>query len=81
MNRSKNTRIPLEEFLRSSKEYPILDVRTPSEFAHAHIPGAINLPIFTDQERAEVGTFYKQVSREKPLKRGSTFWTQIEYIS
>ena len=28
---------------------PVLDVRTPGEFAHAHLPGAINLPLFTDQ--------------------------------
>lgn len=74
MNRSKNTRIPLEEFLHSSREYPILDVRTPSEFAHAHIPGAVNLPIFTDQERAEIGTLYKQVSREKAIEKGFDFF-------
>lgn len=74
MNRSKNIRIPLEEFLRSSMEHPILDVRTPSEFAHAHIPGAINLPIFTDQERAEIGTLYKQVSREKAIEKGFDFF-------
>ena len=31
---------------------PLLDVRSPGEFAFAHIPGALNLPLFTDEERA-----------------------------
>lgn len=41
-----------------------VDVRSPGEYAHAHIPGALSLPLFTNAERAEVGTLYKQVSRE-----------------
>lgn len=40
----------------------IIDVRSPSEFAEDHVPGAINLPVLNDEERAEVGTVYKQVS-------------------
>lgn len=51
----------------------IIDVRSPSEYASGHIVGAINLPLFTDQERAEVGTLYKQVSREKAIERGLEF--------
>lgn len=38
----------------------ILDVRSPTEFAEDHIPGAINLPVLDDAERAEVGKIYKQ---------------------
>ncbi|MBA3922638.1 MAG: tRNA 2-selenouridine(34) synthase MnmH, partial [Nostocaceae cyanobacterium] len=38
----------------------VIDVRSPSEFAEDHIPGAINLPVLNDAERAEVGTVYKQ---------------------
>ncbi len=38
----------------------IIDVRSPSEFAEDHVPGAINLPVLDDAERAEVGTIYKQ---------------------
>jgi len=41
----------------------IIDVRSPSEFAHDHIPGAINLPVLDDAERAEVGTIYVQTSK------------------
>ncbi|GHC47055.1 tRNA 2-selenouridine(34) synthase MnmH [Roseibacillus persicicus] len=45
---------PLEEF--SS----IVDVRTPLEFAEDHLPGAINLPVLSNEQRVEVGTLYKQ---------------------
>jgi tRNA 2-selenouridine synthase len=41
----------------------ILDVRSPAEFAEDHIPGAINLPVLSNEERAEVGTIYVQQSR------------------
>lgn len=40
----------------------IIDVRTPSEHALDHLPGAINLPVLEDDERARVGTIYRQVS-------------------
>lgn len=40
----------------------IIDVRSPSEYAEDHLPGAINLPVLDDAQRAEVGTIYKQVS-------------------
>lgn len=40
----------------------IIDVRSPSEYAEDHLPGAINLPVLDDAERARVGTIYKQVS-------------------
>lgn len=40
----------------------IIDVRSPAEFAEDHIPGAINCPVLSDEERAQVGTLYKQVS-------------------
>ena len=38
-------------------------MRSPSEYAEDHAPGAINLPVLTDEERAEVGTIYVQQSR------------------
>ncbi len=41
----------------------IIDVRSPGEFAHDHVPGAINLPVLSDAQRAEVGTIYVQQSR------------------
>ena len=48
----------------------LVDVRTPDEFAEATIPGAINIPIFSNEERAEIGTIYKQVSKQEARFRG-----------
>jgi tRNA 2-selenouridine synthase len=49
----------------------IIDVRSPSEYALDHIPGAINLPVLDDDERARVGTLYKQVSQFDARKLGA----------
>lgn len=48
----------------------MLDVRSPSEFAQGHIPGAISFPLFTDSERAQVGTCYKQQGRDAAVELG-----------
>jgi len=45
-------------------------VRTPAEHAQGHVPGSLNLPLFSDEERVEVGTLYKQVSPERAFLRG-----------
>ncbi|MDD4929943.1 MAG: tRNA 2-selenouridine(34) synthase MnmH [Gallionella sp.] len=49
----------------------IIDVRTPSEFAEDHLPGAINCPVFSDEERIIVGTLYKQLSPFEARKVGA----------
>lgn len=49
----------------------IIDVRTPDEFADDHIPGAINCPVFSNEERITVGTLYKQVSPFEARKVGA----------
>ena len=54
--------------------YPILDVRAPIEFAQGHVPGALNLPLFSDEERARIGTTYKQVSQERAVHLGLEFF-------
>ena len=54
--------------------HPILDVRSPAEFTQAHIPNAINLPLFTDEERKIVGTAYKQQSRQIAIKFGLDYF-------
>ena len=48
----------------------VLDVRSPSEYARGHWPGSINLPLFSDAERAEVGTTFKQKGRESAIHLG-----------
>ena len=67
-------KITIEEFLLLAKTNPVLDVRSPGEFTHAHIPNAYNLPLFNDEERAKVGTAYKQQSREDAIKIGLDFF-------
>lgn len=67
-------KIHIETFLQLAKQYPVLDVRSPGEYSHAHIPGAFNLPLFTDEERKIVGTAYKQNSRETAIKIGLGFF-------
>jgi len=49
----------------------VIDVRSPSEYAEDHVPGAINLPVLSDAERAEVGTMYKQISAFDARKHGA----------
>ena len=60
--------LTIEAFLAG--EGPILDVRSPGEFARGHIPGARNLPLFDDEERSEIGTLYKQSGRRVAVQRG-----------
>lgn len=67
-------KIHIEQFLELAKQHPVLDVRSPGEYKHAHIPGACSLPLFTDEERKIVGTAYKQESREQAIKLGLDFF-------
>lgn len=57
-------------FLHLSATRKVLDVRTPAEYKQGHLPGAINFPLFSNEERAEIGTLYKQVSQEVAFHRG-----------
>ena len=64
----------IEEFIQLSERLPIFDVRSPGEYRHAHIPGSISLPLFTDEERKMVGTLYKQQGRQTAIKKGLDFF-------
>ena len=64
------SKINIVNFLELPADIPMIDVRSPGEFEHAHIPGARSLPLFSDEERSEIGTAYKQVSRENAIKIG-----------
>lgn len=63
-------RITISEFLSLAETVPLVDVRTPAEFAHGRVPGAFNIPIFSNEERVVVGTTYKQVGREQAILLG-----------
>jgi tRNA 2-selenouridine synthase len=59
-----------DDFLSFSNHWPIIDVRSPGEFATGHITGAFNLPLFTDEERAIIGTLYARQGKEPAVKQG-----------
>ncbi|MCP1125725.1 tRNA 2-selenouridine(34) synthase MnmH [Bacillus sp. 3103sda1] len=56
--------------LHDKKELVLVDVRSPSEYKDATIPGSLNIPLFNNEERAEIGTIYKQVSFQAAKERG-----------
>lgn len=60
--------LPIERFLAAG--LPLIDVRSPAEYLRGHIPGAVNLPLFSDEERACVGTLYKQQGRDAAMLEG-----------
>jgi len=60
----------IEDFLKEANSIPVIDVRTPAEFEQGHIPGAYNIPLFTNEERAVVGTIYKKESKENAIMEG-----------
>lgn len=67
-------KLTIQDFIQLAQNNPVFDVRSPGEYDHAHIPGAYNLPLFTDTERAVVGTAYKQQSRQAAIKAGLDFF-------
>jgi len=65
--------INIEKYLKSADELPLIDVRSPKEFMKGHIPGAYNIPLFSDEERSVVGTLFKNQSQEEAIKAGYEF--------
>jgi tRNA 2-selenouridine synthase len=63
-------KIAANVLLENAKDRVLLDVRTPAEYAIGHIPGAYNLPLFSNEERVVVGTLYKQQSPDKAFLKG-----------
>lgn len=63
-------KIEIEEFIQKSETIPVIDVRTPAEYKMGHFVGAINIPIFTNEERAKVGTLYKKRGKQLAILEG-----------
>ncbi|MBU3632196.1 tRNA 2-selenouridine(34) synthase MnmH [Polynucleobacter sp. AP-Feld-500C-C5] len=64
--------LKLDQFLTELDRFDlIIDVRSPAEFALDHIPGAVNYPVLDNEERAKIGTLYKQVSPFAAKKLGT----------
>jgi tRNA 2-selenouridine synthase len=65
--------LPISEFLSAAQTLPVIDVRSPAEFEKGHIPGAHNIPLFSNEERALVGTRYKQQGKDSAVLLGLEF--------
>jgi len=64
--------LEVEAFLKlyRTKNPLLIDTRSEKEFSHAHIPGAVNIPILNNEHRHIVGTLYKQEGREAAVLKG-----------
>ena len=68
-------KITIDQFAAMPRNnFLLLDVRSPAEYTHAHIPGSFSMPLFSNDERVVVGTTYKQQSRENAIKIGLTYF-------
>jgi tRNA 2-selenouridine synthase len=65
--------ISIDFYFGNLEHLPIIDVRSPGEHAKGHIPGATNIELFTDEERAVVGTAYKKESKDRAIELGYEF--------
>lgn len=66
------TVLPIQDFFEREQSFnQIIDTRSPAEFEQDHIPGANNFPVLSNEERARVGTLYKQVSVFEAKKLGA----------
>lgn len=70
MKRSPSLGLPAEAATFGAFD-TVIDTRSPAEFAEDHVPGAISCPVLDDEERASVGTLYKQVSPFEARKAGA----------
>ncbi|ANE53535.1 hypothetical protein SY85_15905 [Flavisolibacter tropicus] len=64
----------MTSFLQQHVNHLTIDVRSPKEYEHAHMPGAVSVPIFDNEERKIIGTIYKQQSQKLAIKKGLEFF-------
>lgn len=62
--------VPIEDFLNRPEKTPILDARSEGEYFQGHLPGALSFPILNNEERALVGTCYKQKGHQQAVILG-----------
>jgi len=80
---------PNNDFMKLSKKFALIDIRSPKEFMDGHIIGAKNIPLFSNTERTIIGKIYKQDGRKNAIKEGikivsphaATFIDKIEKVA
>lgn len=65
-----DTYLDIQTFLSNARNYCIIDVRSPDEFLAGHIPDAINIPLFSNTERAYLGTIYHKSGKNNAIDAG-----------
>ena len=66
--------IDIDKFLEyQDVGIPVVDVRSPAEYEHSHIPGAVSIPLFDNEQRAIIGTLYKQQGKIQAVQKGLDF--------
>jgi len=60
-------------FCKIDSDIPIIDVRSPSEFEKGHIHGAFNIPLFSNEERHEIGIIFKNLGKLQAIEKGLGF--------
>ncbi len=75
--------IDISQYFELKANYSIVDVRSPVEFMQGHLPNAHNIPLFTNEERATVGTIYKQQGKSLAIEKGFEFVSPklLKYIN
>ena len=66
-------KITITDYYQSYADLPIIDVRSPGEYRKGHMPRAKSIPLFSDEERAKVGTAYTRQSKEIAMNIGLKF--------
>ncbi len=64
--------VSIDDFLNKNRTITMVDVRSPLEYLKGHIPGAVNIPLFTNRERVQVGICYK-----KEIIKISLSWSKL----
>ena len=64
------TIVDIEAFIKLAETLPVIDVRSPGEFAHASMPNVFNIPLLNNEERAIVGTSYKHEGNQAAVIKG-----------
>lgn len=84
-----NTPLDIKDFMKLVGLHTVIDVRSPAEFKAGHMPFALNIPLFSDEERARVGITYKHNGKERAIEVGyeivkpklSFFLSEIEKLT
>ena len=69
------SKITVEEALKL-EDAQLIDARSPKEYEEDHLEGAVNIPLLDNDERHEIGTIYKQISRDLAIEKGLTYYAK-----